>query len=101
MILLEAMALETPIIAHAVGGIPNLLNNGDCGILVNYNRADSYTQALHKLLCNTKKSQTITHNALERVMKFYSAEKIAQAHIKLYSEICSPKTGAERTKNFT
>lgn len=28
MILLEAMSLKTPIIAHAVGGIPNLLDQG-------------------------------------------------------------------------
>ena len=31
MILLEAMCLQIPIIAHAVGGIPHLLDQGRCG----------------------------------------------------------------------
>ena len=34
MILLEAMATRVPIVAHAIGGIPNLLDYGKCGILV-------------------------------------------------------------------
>ena len=35
MILLEAMALKIPVLAHAVGGIPKLLDYGNCGILIN------------------------------------------------------------------
>ena len=44
---LEAMASGTAIIAHAVGGIPNLLNQGECGILVTENKPANFALAIN------------------------------------------------------
>ena len=46
MILLEALALEVPIIAHNTGGIPNVLDFGRAGVLVDDHRAEGYAKAL-------------------------------------------------------
>ena len=89
MILLEAMTLETPIIAHTIGGIPNPLDQGKCAILFEEHRGSGYAKALYKLLSNAPTSHDITHNALERVMTDYSAHNNAQSHLALYREISS------------
>ena len=89
MILLEAMTLETPIIAHAVGGIPNLLDQGKCGKLVKEHNDSGYAKALYELLNSPANKQVITQNALNRVSNIYSAEKNAKKHLQLYKKICS------------
>lgn len=74
MILLEAMALQAPIIAHAVGGIPNLLDHGRCGILVETHDAKSYADAIYRLANDDKYKARLTQQALQRVNQLYSAE---------------------------
>ena len=46
MVLLEAMALRVPIIAHRTGGIPGLLDQGTCGILVDNQDPAAYARAI-------------------------------------------------------
>jgi len=89
MILLEAMTLETPIIAHDVGGIPNLLDQGNCGKLVKEHNSSGYAKALYEVLNSPAKKQVITKNALNRVINTYSAEKNAKEHLQLYKKILS------------
>jgi len=55
MVLLEGMALGTPIISHAVGGIPYALNQGSCGILISDNKPNNYALAIKQLAENPKK----------------------------------------------
>jgi len=87
MILLEAMALETPIIAHAVGGIPKLLDQGSCGILVQENQAADYAKAIHMLATTPDMYTLITRNAYSRVVSDYSAEMNARKYLAEYSSI--------------
>lgn len=89
MTLLEAMALQTPIIAHRVGGIPKLLAGGDCGVLVDDHTPSGYAQAIHQLARNPEGRVKIAENAFIRVKKFYSATKNAQAFCEFYLEISS------------
>ena len=49
MVLLEAMAVYTPIIAHAVGGIPKLLDQGSSGILIQGHQPSDYAKAIYQL----------------------------------------------------
>ena len=87
MILLEAMALRVPIIAHAVGGIPNLLNQGSCGILIQKQLASEYGDAIHRLLKDQGKYNIIREKAFTRVTGKYSAEEKAHAYMRVYSSI--------------
>ncbi|RAL24579.1 glycosyltransferase [Thermoflavimicrobium daqui] len=49
-ILLESMGSARPMIATAVGGIPEILQNGKTGILVEPKDVDGLASAMHKLL---------------------------------------------------
>jgi len=89
MILLEAMALQIPVIAHAVGGIPVLLDQGTCGILVYEHNAAGYAEKIYQLAENPELRSMIRKNALARVSTCYSAENNANNYLLEYSSIAT------------
>jgi glycosyltransferase involved in cell wall biosynthesis len=91
MTLLEAMVLKTPVIAHAVGGIPALLDNGACGTLVNNHNPEGYAQAIIKLTSKPSLRKIIADNAYIRVIEHYSAEQNANAYIQQYHDLVPGK----------
>ncbi len=86
MILLEAMALETPVIAHAVGGIPMLLDQGRCGVLVHDHSAAGYAHAISILIKSPENRVTLSGNALEHLKNDYSAIGNAKKYLAIYSQ---------------
>jgi glycosyltransferase involved in cell wall biosynthesis len=87
MILLEAMALKVPVIAHAVGGIPNLLAQGECGLLVEEHAAQGYADTLYRLYMNPDERTEITNRAFSRVTQMYSAGKNADKYYMEYKKL--------------
>ena len=57
MVLLEALALGIPCIAHNTGGIPEVLDNGKCGYLVSSQCESAYANAVNGLLNGNQKAQ--------------------------------------------
>lgn len=84
MTLLEAMALGVPIVAHAVGGIPKLLCEGSCGLLVYKHSETGYFQAIHDLLMNPEQLNNITVKALEQVSNNYTSENSSTTYLSEY-----------------
>jgi glycosyltransferase involved in cell wall biosynthesis len=87
MILLEAMASRVPIIAHAVGGIPELLDYGNCGILINSEKPAAYAEAIQNLARSPERRTAIADKALKRVRQKYSATGNAKAYLDHYHAI--------------
>ena len=87
MVLLETKALGTPIISHAVGGIPHLLDQGNCGILITENEPASYASAIRQLANDKEKVSDIIHQAKQRVEERYSSISNAQAYYSQYSSL--------------
>ncbi len=91
MILLEAMCLKVPIIAHAVGSIPYLLDQGQCGLLVHEHQSETFAEAIHQRLTHPKQSQKLTQNAFERVKQHYSSRQTAENYLQLYKQLAGAK----------
>jgi glycosyltransferase involved in cell wall biosynthesis len=87
MTLLEAMALKTPIIGHAVGGIPKLLDYGACGVLSNDHSPADYASKIQRLIYDPYYRLDITKKAYQRVKTQYSALKNAEELSCIYAEI--------------
>jgi glycosyltransferase involved in cell wall biosynthesis len=89
MILLEAMALGVPVVAHRVGGITNLLKEGDCGILVKDHSPEGYADAVYMLATNPSLRTMIARKARHRVESLYTAAQNADSYCTEYQEMLS------------
>ena len=87
MILLEAMCLKVPVIAHAVGGIPHLLDQGNCGVLVQTQQPEDFAMAIFQLIRQPEQRQIYIQQAFERVNKHYSARQTAKHYLRLYRKV--------------
>lgn len=84
MILLEAMASGTPIIATKVGAIDIILSN-DTGILVNPNDTNELVKAMQYAAINVNKMRKMGELARQECTKQFSAEKQAASYLELYT----------------
>jgi glycosyltransferase involved in cell wall biosynthesis len=68
--LLEAMALGRPVVASAVGGIPDVITHGKDGLLVTPHDARSLADAMVVLLNNEVIRRRLGDEALTRSLQF-------------------------------
>ena len=73
--LLEASAASLPLISCNVGGVPEVIENGINGILVNPNDPDGIAQAIVDLAKDADKRTTMGRNSLLRLKKIFSKEE--------------------------
>lgn len=84
MTLLEAMALDTLVISHSVGGIPDVLEQGNCGYLVNNQDVTEYSSVIMDIVNNQIHIKSVTDLAKQRVNKFYSSQQNGMKFIEQY-----------------
>jgi L-malate glycosyltransferase len=89
MTLLEAMAIGTPIMSVKVGGIPEALQNGQCGFLVNSQAPQALAEGLTAVLNNTQETQARANAAKLIIKQLYSAQNNAEKFLKLYCSMLS------------
>jgi glycosyltransferase involved in cell wall biosynthesis len=70
--LLEAIALGLPCVASSVGGIPDILDNGKAGLLVEPRAPLQLASTLSKIIDDKTLRNLIAMNAWERARKFYN-----------------------------
>lgn len=90
MTLLEAMRLRTPIVAHRVGGLVELLEpvvdgaKCECATLVSEHTPAGYAAAVRELLCRPPLRAQRADVAFERVGTQFSARANADRFVDLY-----------------
>jgi glycosyltransferase involved in cell wall biosynthesis len=83
---LEAMACGTPVLASRVGGIPDMLEQGDAGVLVAHARPDQLARALGDLLENERLRAELAARARARCERVYDARAQFAKLIELLGE---------------
>jgi glycogen synthase len=91
---LEAMACGTPVVASAVGGIPEVVVHGETGLLVPVAEDhDQFSRDLAKatntLLDSPAKLKSMGRNARQRVEQHFSWTSIARQTLDFYKELSS------------
>jgi glycosyltransferase involved in cell wall biosynthesis len=84
---LEAMACEKAVIATAVGGIKDILEDGKNGVIVNVNDATMLAQKITELLDDPKKRESLGKNARELIVNKFTPENELEANLDVYRKI--------------
>ncbi|MEA2655828.1 MAG: alpha-maltose-phosphate synthase, partial [Chloroflexota bacterium] len=92
---LEAMACEAAVVASRVGGIPEIVVEGETGYLVDYDPAnpDAFTTTLagriEELLSDPALATKMGEAGRERVLRHFGWPAIAARTIELYESLSS------------
>ena len=84
---LEAMACGTPVIGFDVGGIPDMVREGETGLLVYPGDSRALSEALDILLGNHSLRRTMSANCRMVAEAEYSMEIQARRYIALYEQV--------------
>lgn len=90
---LEAMACGTAVVASNVGGIPEVVVDGETGSLVPYDEADpvgfenSLAEAVNALVANTTKVKEFGEAGRQRAVDVFSWATIAQETVDVYRSL--------------
>ena len=71
-VLLEAMALGVPVVSTAVTGIPEIIEDGSTGLLVEEKNPHALAQSMHRLLDSAPLRKQLSEAALQRVRKDFN-----------------------------
>lgn len=85
--ILEAMAMELPVIATNVGGIPEIVVDGETGILIEPNKPDELANALLDLLNNPKRRYYFGKSGRKRVEDKFNINRMISNIENLYLEV--------------
>lgn len=103
---LEAMACETPVVASAVGGIPEVVEDGVTGTLVPFepagpNQTDpadpqrfaqDLASAINALVADPHRARKMGEAGRQRVIQKFNWPATARRVVELYSTLCAQRT---------
>ena len=93
MVILEAMASGVPVVATRVGGIPEIVREGEIGILVPPFDELSLTEAIRRLLRDEELRRDFGEKGRKRAEEEYSWEIVAGKIERVYTEILESRRG--------
>jgi glycosyltransferase involved in cell wall biosynthesis len=88
--ILEAMAAGLPVVASEVGGIPEIVVDGETGLLVPPGDADALAGALRRLLDDPELRRRLGAAGRARVEEHFDVARSRRAHLALYERLLAP-----------
>ncbi len=89
--ILEAMALELPVVVTNVGGAPEVIREGETGFLVDYPDSATLASRVSALLADRAVGERVGRAARERVVAAYSAASMVRQIEDLYAKLLREK----------
>jgi sugar transferase (PEP-CTERM/EpsH1 system associated) len=87
MTILEAMSASTPIVATNVGGIPEVVESGHEGYLVEKSNAEALALAIKKYIVNPELIVKHGKNARAKVLNKFNEKHMVQAYLEQYQAL--------------
>jgi colanic acid/amylovoran biosynthesis glycosyltransferase len=78
VVLMEAMAMEVPVVASAVMGVPELVEDGTSGLLVAPGRPDAVADALATLAADPARRKALGRAGRSKVLAEFDVDRSAQ-----------------------
>lgn len=80
--LLEAMSLGSPIVTTNIGGNPEIIKDGENGLLVGYNDKQALEKSIYKILSDKQYANKLSENGKKRVREF-SENRMIEETVKI------------------
>ena len=90
--ILEAMATALPVVATRVGGIPELVVEGETGLLVEPEDSAGLAAAIAELAADPDRRRSFGRAGARRVEEHFHADRVAASMVELYEELCESST---------
>lgn len=87
---LEAMAAGLPVAASAVGGVPEVVVDGETGFLVPPGDPEALAEALGRLLSEPELRRRMGEAGRRRAEALFDLPRFRQAHVELYERLLTP-----------
>lgn len=87
MAVAEGLAAEKPVVATAVGGVKEIIDQNETGILVQPRDSTSIANAVLLLLNNPELAVSLAARGKEKVRNLFSADRCAAEHEKIYRRV--------------
>ncbi len=93
--ILEAMWLERPVIATMVGGVPEALQQGESGLLVQKEDPQALAQAMSRLFSDQEVGRKLAQRGRRCVEERFSVSRQLDALSAYYEEVCEARGAGE------
>ncbi len=84
---LEAMAAGRPVVARAVGALPETVAHGRTGVLVEDDRPESVARSLRALLADAEQARAMGEAGRQRAIERHSPERHAERMESIYFQL--------------
>jgi glycosyltransferase involved in cell wall biosynthesis len=100
-VLLEAMAMSLPVVASKVSGIPELIEHGINGLLVEPDNPESFADAITHLLKQPSLGVTLGSHARARVAEYFDNDRNLKLLCQLLQDCHATNTNPSKAKSLT
>jgi glycosyltransferase involved in cell wall biosynthesis len=92
---MEAMAAGLPVIATAVGGVPELVQSGAQGLLTPAGDHLAFAASMKALLYDAETRQQMSRAAQIRAVREFKVERMVEGYANLYREVVQKSRGTQ------
>jgi glycosyltransferase involved in cell wall biosynthesis len=85
-VLLEAMLASLPVVATSVSAVPEVVSDGETGILVAEGDVEGIAGALRELLEDPERAKRLGAAGRERVHSMFSVARMTERTVEVYRE---------------
>jgi glycosyltransferase involved in cell wall biosynthesis len=96
-VVIEAMAAGKPVVASKIPPLTEIVKEGEAGLLVNPDDPQDFANAIVRLLTHPEQAQQMGKRGQEHVRTYFSAERMANETISLYSDVIRKRPTAAKT----
>ena len=87
VVALEAMSLSKPVIASRVGGIPEVVIDGETGVLVEPDSPYELASAIRDLVIDPERARQLGEAGGKRVREHFTEKQMVDAYIDLFEKL--------------
>jgi len=96
LVILEAMACGTPVVAFNTGGIPELIEHLKTGYVAKYKDVDDFTNGINQFISDDSLRELASKQAREVIENHFTHDKMTDLYLELYRNTIKKVPGAKK-----